>query len=298
MGPVPKAQPEGVREAPFLFLSHGSDWSNQCDAGGAALATVVGFSVFLSIVSGFILILCTPGLSACELDRLDASDNVEWVHDGDTVSLESGPRVRMIGLNAPELGRDGKQGQPYGDEARRALHKLLAGADHRVRLRYGKEREDHHGRTLAHMYLADGRNLSAEMLKRGLAVAITVPPNDWNLECYRQAEAEARENGLGIWTLSAFQKLDSRHLGEGERGYRIVAGVVKRTAKSRHATWLNLLGGLGVYIAHSDAPYFNGMDFSSLEGRQIIARGWLHARNSRLRMRLRHAADLSIVDFQ
>lgn len=202
----------------------------------------------------------------------------------------------MIGINAPELGREGNPAQPYAHKARRVLQELLAASDDRVRLRYGEEKKDHHGRALAHIYLPDGRSLSAEMLKRGLAVAITVPPNDWNLECYRQVEAQAREKGLGIWALPEFKKLDSRRLERSERGYRIVEGVVKRTAKSRYATWLNLWGGLGVYIDHRDAPYFESMDFFALKGRRIIARGWLQERRSRMRMRLRHPADLSIVE--
>lgn len=201
----------------------------------------------------------------------------------------------MIGINAPELGRDGNPSQPYANKARRMLQEMLAGFDNRVRLRYGREREDRHGRTLAHMYLPDGRSLSAEMLRYGLAVAITVPPNDWNLACYRQAEAEARERRLGIWMLPQLQKLDSRRLGGAERGYRIVEGVVNATARSRYATWLNLQGGLGVHIDHGDAPHFKGMDLSMLEGRRIVVRGWIHERHGRLRMRLRHPADLGIV---
>jgi micrococcal nuclease len=260
-----------------------------------AIPRVLELRICLLIIISFVLIPFVGTSNACEPDRVDASARVDWVYDGDTVSLDSGPRVRMIGINAPELGRDGKPSQPYANKARRVLQEMLAGSDNRVGLRYGKERRDRYNRTLAHMYLPDGHSVSAEMLKHGLAVAITVPPNDGNLACYRQAEAQARERRLGIWALPQFQTLDSRRLGKAQRGYRIVEGVVKGTARSRSATWLNLQGGLGVYVDHNDAPYFKGMDFPTLKGERILARGWIHERHGGLRMRLRHPADFKVV---
>ena len=242
-----------------------------------------------------VLIGSVKPLCACEPDRIDASAKVEWVHDGDTVSLDEGQKVRMIGINAPELARNDNPGQPYAKKARRIMRAMLAASDNRVQLRYGKQREDRHGRLLAHVYLPDNSNLSAEMLRRGLAVAITIPPNDWNLECYRQAEAGARVRRLGIWALPEFQNLDSNRLRGGEHGYRIVEGVVESIASSRYSTWLNLRGNLGVHIDHDDALHFRALELTALEGKRIAARGWIYDRRGRLRMRLRHPADLSIV---
>ena len=252
------------------------------------------FRALLCILAGNALTAGTLG--ACDQDRIDARAKVDWVHDGDTLSLDAGQRVRIIGMNAPEIARNGNPGQPYGKKARRVMKSLLAKSDYRVRLQYGKEREDRHGRMLAHVYLSDERSLSAEMLRRGLAVAITVPPNDWNLNCYRQAEAQARQKRLGIWTFSELQTLDSDRLKGDERGFRVIEGTVKSTAKSRYSTWLNLKGNLGIHIDHTDAPYFRAMEISKLKGRRIGVRGWLYERHDRLRMQLRHPADLSVVN--
>ena len=66
----------------------------------------------------------------------------------------------MFGVDAPELDH------PYGKKAKWALHRLCK--DHVIRAEIIEE--DDHGRTVAHCYLPDGRDLSAEMVKQGLAI--------------------------------------------------------------------------------------------------------------------------------
>ena len=73
--------------------------------------------------------------------------------------LASGEHVRLLGIDAPE------RGQPGAREAGEALRKLLAGKPVRV----AREGRDRWGRTLARLYLADGTDLSAELIARGLA---------------------------------------------------------------------------------------------------------------------------------
>ena len=49
----------------------------------------------------------------------DTWDRVKWVIDGDTVVLANGQKVRYIGINSPELARDGNKAEPYGNAAKR-----------------------------------------------------------------------------------------------------------------------------------------------------------------------------------
>lgn len=82
-----------------------------------------------------------------------------WVIDGDTIDL-GGTRIRLAGIDAPELDH------PYGKRAKWALVNLCKGQD--IRAVYGWDQS--HDRIVATCYLPDGRDLSAEMVKAGLAI--------------------------------------------------------------------------------------------------------------------------------
>jgi len=82
-----------------------------------------------------------------------------YVTDGDTIKIKK-TQVRLFGIDAPELNH------PFGNKAKWALVKLCKG--HSVRAEIIDI--DDHGRTVAHCYLPDGRDLSAEMVKQGLAI--------------------------------------------------------------------------------------------------------------------------------
>lgn len=82
-----------------------------------------------------------------------------WVVDGDTIDI-AGTRIRLAGIDAPEMDH------PYGVKAKWALVNLCKG--HVVRAVFDGDLS--HGRTVATCYLPDGRDLSAEMVKAGMAV--------------------------------------------------------------------------------------------------------------------------------
>lgn len=220
---------------------------------------------------------------------------VRYVNDGDTVTLEDGRRVRLIGVNAPEISRDGSPSEPYARASRRALSELLGSAGDRVRGRYGNERRDRYGRTLAHLYLPDGNNLAALMLGRGMSTAVVVPPNDRNSECYFQVESTARERGTGIWSHPRYRPVDSRRLSRSADGFRVVTGRVERVGAGRTAIWLNLPGNFALKIDRDDLGSFAGLDPLALEGREVVARGWIYRRDGQLRVTIRHPANLEVL---
>lgn len=82
-----------------------------------------------------------------------------WVIDGDTIDI-SGTRVRLSGIDAPEMDH------PYGKSAKWALVNLCKGQE--VRAVFAGDLS--HDRTVATCYLQDGRDLSAEMVRSGLAI--------------------------------------------------------------------------------------------------------------------------------
>lgn len=135
------------------------------------------------------------GESAKHIQRERTLTGPAWVTDGDTVKIKN-TQVRLFGIDAPELNH------PYGQKAKWALHRLCKGQTVRAEI----TDEDDYGRTVARCYLSDGRDLSAEMVKQGLAI-------DWpkfsggkyqHLETCdarkRLFLADARQNGrMHVW---------------------------------------------------------------------------------------------------
>lgn len=117
---------------------------------------------------------------------------VERVIDGDTVALANGERVRLIGIDTPE------RGQPYYDEAKLFLEQLAEGKI--ARLETDTTERDKYGRLLRYLYIKD-MFVNLEMLKEGYAAALFYEPDIRYQEMFLQAEAQARDEGKGIWSL-------------------------------------------------------------------------------------------------
>ncbi len=217
------------------------------------------------------------------------------MYDGDTVRLDGDRKVRLIGLDTPELGHDGAPSQPYAVQAHRTLQKLL-GPRSRVGLRYDAERYDHHGRRLAHLYLADGTNIQRALLEAGLATALVIPPNLRQQACYAEAESRARSASRGLWRLERYRPVDADRLGKNTRGYRVVTGRVERIGESKTSVWLNLSRRMALRIDKRDLDQFQAYSPRALDGRRLEARGMVQPWRGKLRMRIRHPAALSVID--
>ncbi|MEJ2143176.1 MAG: thermonuclease family protein [Gammaproteobacteria bacterium] len=225
----------------------------------------------------------------------DSKVEVKRVFDGDTFQLTDGRKVRIIGINTPELERDNKPADPLAYEARDALKNLLKENRH-IQLRLGKEKYDRYHRLLAHPFLADGTNITEQLLKKGLGFALLIPPNNWQSECYRQAENHAREQKLGLWKHPYYQPVAAERITKNFRGYYRVKGKVGRIGESRNAYWLNLSSGFALRISKKDARYFHALPVESLKDKTITARGWVYERNNEMRMNVHHPAALEVVN--
>jgi len=257
-------------------------------------------SCFRSVVFCYWLTIClaAPAVmaaTACPADHIDERARVAYVHDGDTVRLQDGRRLRLIGVDTPELSRDGKPDQPYAVAARDALRGVLAkGAA--LDLRFDKNRQDVHGRLLAHAFFADGRSVSAWLLERGYATLLTVPPDDWNVSCYQAAERRARAQRLGIWGLPRYQPVAANRLQETARGYHLIKGRVVHVGDSARSLWLDLEGNVAARIDRQDLGYFASLALHELKNKTVIVRGWVYPYHHELQLRLRYPTDLEIVE--
>lgn len=202
---------------------------------------------------------------------------VQRVVDGDTLRLSDGRSVRMIGLNTPELGKKGRSDEPFAVTARQHLEALVAASDGRVGLLPGKESKDHYGRTLAHVYSADGANLEAQMLAEGLGFQVAVAPNVDLVDCQQAAEHSARQAGLGLWRQSPVLKAEQISTS----GFAVLSGRVSKVQRNRGGVWIELQDSVVLRVAPNVLEQFDVATLEQLKGRQIEARGWVLDRSRR-----------------
>jgi micrococcal nuclease len=157
---------------------------------------VVGSLVLLAVVA---LLVLRPWERGPEAGPSSATGVVTRVVDGDTVEARIDGEVedvRLIGVDTPETVKPGEPVECFGPAASRFAHDLLEGR--RVRLVFGAERRDAYSRLLAYAYLG-GRFVNAELLRRGLARSLTIPPNDRFAPRFRRLELGAARRGRGLW---------------------------------------------------------------------------------------------------
>ena len=125
---------------------------------------------------------------------------VARVVDGDTLLLEDGHRVRLLGVNTPETKHPDREAEPLGPEAYTFTQSLINKGS--VILEYDRERLDNYRRVLAYVYLPDGRMLNRELIQQGMSPAIvTFPIRSDRRRMFLEAEREAQRLGVGIWSL-------------------------------------------------------------------------------------------------
>ena len=119
--------------------------------------------VFILIILISLLILINYSLLDRALEKffLDYEyGKVERVIDGDTIVIENKTSVRLLGINSPEKGED------YYAEAKKFLENNILNKT--VNLKYGKERYDKYGRTLAYIFF-NNKNINLKLIEEGFA---------------------------------------------------------------------------------------------------------------------------------
>jgi len=120
---------------------------------------------------------------------------VDFVHDGDTLTLDDGRKVRLIGIDTPEVG-DGAE--CWGEEATAALRALVPEGSS-VRVLEDRDPYDQYGRSLLFVFTADGTLVNLELVREGAATVVYFAPNDLYQAELLAAETQARDAGLGLW---------------------------------------------------------------------------------------------------
>ena len=128
---------------------------------------------------------------------------VASVTDGDTIRVTvegRSTRVRLIGIDTPEVTDPRKPVQCFGQEASRRAHDLLDGTQVWLEYDPSQSRRDRYGRTLAYVWLTDEVLANEKMVYEGYAHEYTYETPYKYRDTFRAAEQAARTAERGLWS--------------------------------------------------------------------------------------------------
>lgn len=243
---------------------------------------------------------------ACEQLRMAPGGIVTSVTDGDTLILDDGRVVRLIGIQAPKLPLDRPDfvTWPLAPEAKAALQAIAL--NQTVRLGFGDEDVDRYGRVLAHVFVAgpDGDIWAQQaMLAQGLARVYSFPDNRACLDLLFAAEGRARRGGLGIWADPYYSIQAADQPGDllARTGqYELVEGRIVLAEKAGGRVYLNF-GRFWKqdFTAVIEAPALRlfaeaGIDPLLLQQALVRIRGWVDDRDGP-RIEVTHPEQIEVL---
>ncbi|MGH9156535.1 MAG: thermonuclease family protein [Acidimicrobiales bacterium] len=114
--------------------------------------------------------------------------------------MAAGERVRLLGVDTPETKDPRRPVGCFGEKAS-AFTSALLPVGTRVRLVGDVDQRDRYNRLLAYVYrLPDGLFVNAELVSKGYAQVLTIPPNVAHADQFVSLAAEARAAGRGLWS--------------------------------------------------------------------------------------------------
>lgn len=227
------------------------------------------------------------------------------VIDGDTVVLEDGRQVRLVGIQAPKLplGRSGFKAWPLSGEAKAVVESLVLGRT--VELGYGGQRMDRHGRALAHLAthpgdFGAGRWLQGELLRQGLARTYSFADNRTLVAEMLRLEEDARRAGLGIWSRPYYAVRTAERLHDDIGSFQLVTGRVLQVATVRGRVYFNFgedwKTDFTVTLDPKTRRRFEseGIEAVAYQGRTVRVRGWLKSFNGPM-IEVTHPEQIELV---
>ena len=207
---------------------------------------------------------------------------VAKIYDGDTLTLSDGRKVRLVGINTTEMGRDGQPDQPHARRAQQVASTFIRQSD-RIELLMDSQVKDRYGRWLGHIYNAAGENLEQHLLQQGLAYHVAIPPNLTLAECFAKAEQRGRDAQLGVWGDHNLLPVKAKHIKQG--GFQRVKGQVTAVQTGKH--WRLELDKKIIVMIYSEHQHrFTQTWFERLQDKDIEVQGWVYRSRDEWRIKL------------
>jgi micrococcal nuclease len=232
----------------------------------------------------------TPTPPPCSVERGEARA-VARVQDGETLRLDDGRMLRLVGALAPRAGDVGAPGGqwPPENETRAALTALAEGRT--ITLWHEATRRDRYSQILAHATVGTGAEtvwLQGALVSRGLARAYGRPGLDACTEALVRLEKTARDAGSGLWANAAYRVRDADDADDLNRAtgsFHVVSGTVNRVSRGQNEVFVSLArrGRSGSYAFAAVVPargagLIGKIEPRTLVDRRVIVRGWIEQR--------------------
>ncbi len=217
-----------------------------------------------------------------------AAGTVAEIVDGDTLVLEGGVQVRLVGIQAPKLalGRPGFTAWPLAEEAKAELVRLTAGK--LLALAYTGQKIDRHGRLLAHLSDQRGTWIQGAMLQAGMARVYTFADNRGRAGDMLAIEDAARRARRGIWGHPYYRLRQATETPQSVGSFQIVEARVVEATRVGGNLYLNFgadwKSDFTVFVARGQLRAFAAAgpanDVAELyRGQLVRVRGWIGRRN-------------------
>ena len=216
---------------------------------------------------------------------------IHAVTDGDTVVLADQRKVRVIGINAPELSK--KSERTLHDEAfaAQALIENIIEKNPAITLVLGDEPKDRYGRVLAHVLFQDGSNFATELLARGLAAASAVSPNTRCADYYQRIETAARNQQRGVWKDNNNPWFATDVPVRSIQGFHLITDRVEEVSLRKKRWIIRLSRGVTVSASTS---LLSKQEALALNKQTVEVRGWFGRINGSTGVRLHHRSNLTV----
>lgn len=222
---------------------------------------------------------------------------VKTVYDGDTVVLEDDRKIRLLGVNAPEVQHRDKLADAGGDEAKHWLSDKLKNT--RIRLEIGVEKTDKYGRTLAHLFTENKEHINLQLVEAGLAAVSIYPPELGYVNELVKAQDKAEQAKLGIWGRPEYAAMPVGSLTEaGHPGWTRLVGKVVNIRKTRKSVYLEFSPSAELRTGAAEGTVFEARieskwldlfpDVDAYLSKTIELRGWLNKNKGHWSMLIRH----------
>jgi len=218
--------------------------------------------------------------------------SIKTVYDGDTVQLEDGRKIRLAGINTPEIAHRNNRAQEGGDAAKQWLTQVLS--ESKVRLEFAEQKQDRYKRYLAHIFTEEGIHINLELVRLGFASINVFPPNIAYVDALLKASNSAEIKQIGIWRYPSYKtKLTSELNQNNKQGWQRIVGKVIKIKRTKKNVYLIMSDTFKLQIKKQFLEYFPKI--SDLKGKKVEVRGWVNKNKKQYLMQVMHPSVLKFI---